>query len=99
EEKGLAQCSQDARADFMKVWLAIDGPEHILAWAADHDSTIQWEGRYSHQCDACRALYIDAKVRRVIQEHYLEEVPDVLLRLTAMERAGTSTYTNRTPSS
>lgn len=89
-DKGLKTCAEEARADFMKIWLAIEGPEHILAWAARHDPDIEWEGRYSHQCDACRALYNDSRVREVIQQHYVEKVPDVLLQFAAMERAATS---------
>jgi len=66
--------------DFMKIWLSVDGPERILAWAASKDPTIDWENKYAHRCHACLALHKDAKVCKVIREHYQERLGDVLLR-------------------
>ncbi|MBV8726524.1 MAG: radical SAM protein [Candidatus Eremiobacteraeota bacterium] len=71
---------RDAEQDFLKLWLAVEGPEKILAWSAEHDPTIEWENRFAHQCDACRFMYKDEKVQRVIEEHYQERLHDVLLR-------------------
>ena len=86
-EKGLRASYEEARTDFLKQWLAVEGPEHILAWAASHDPTIEWEGRYGHQCESCRAVYKDPKVAAVIRQHHREKLPDVLLQFTALERA------------
>ncbi len=66
--------------DFMKIWLYVEGPERILAWAAEKDPRIEWEGRYAHHCHACWALYADPLVRAAIRTHYLERVDDVLAR-------------------
>jgi hypothetical protein len=71
---------QEAGRDFIKIWLFVDGPERILAWAASKNQAIQWENRYSHHCHACLALFENAEVRRTILEHYRERVDDVLLR-------------------
>jgi hypothetical protein len=75
-----------AFGDFMKVWLSVDGPEHILAWAAARDPRIEWEHRYSHHCDACRALYHDPRVAAVIRDHHHEVVSDVLLRFAIINK-------------
>ncbi|MCP2163566.1 radical SAM protein [Goodfellowiella coeruleoviolacea] len=72
--------------DFMKMWLHVDGPERILAWAASTAPEIRWEGRYAHRCHACLVLFKDPVVRRVIREHYRERVEDVLIRFTAKLR-------------
>ncbi len=40
--------------DFLKIWIALDGPDHILAWAAEKDVNVSWEGRFAHHCDSCR---------------------------------------------
>jgi len=80
----LSEVTSQAGSDFMKIWLAVDGPERILAWAATKDESIEWENRYAHHCHACLALYSDEKVRDVIREHYMERVDDVLLRYSTM---------------
>ena len=69
-----------AGRDFLKIWLHVDGPERILAWAAGLDPRIDWEDRYAHHCHACLALFDDPLVRDVIQTHYTERVDDVLIR-------------------
>jgi hypothetical protein len=86
--KGVERCYEEARGDFVKVWLAVEGPEHILAWAAQYDSTIEWEGLYAHQCEACRAVYRSPKVASVIRAHYREKLPDVLLKFAAFDVSG-----------
>jgi organic radical activating enzyme len=75
----------DAR-DFMKIWLYVDGPERILAWAATVAPEIRWEDRYAHRCHTCLVLFKDPIVRRVIREHYRERVDDVLARFTTRLR-------------
>lgn len=75
----LAEADEAAQQDFLKRWIRVEGPERILAWAASHDSAIDWEGRYAHHCQACLRLYSDPRVRAVIREHYREKVTDVLV--------------------
>jgi MoaA/NifB/PqqE/SkfB family radical SAM enzyme len=72
--------------DFMKIWLHVDGPERILAWAAEKNPGIDWENRYAHHCHACLALFADPLVRDVIRSHYRERVDDVLARYVARLR-------------
>ena len=66
--------------DFLKIWIAVDGPERILAWASTIDESIEWENVMSHQCDACLRIYRDERIRRIIRDHYPSVVNDVLLR-------------------
>lgn len=73
--------------DFMKIWLYVEGPEKILAWAGSKDPTIKWEGKYAHHCHACLALYKDEKVRNVIRKYYNEKVEEVLIRYSLMIRS------------
>jgi hypothetical protein len=87
-EHTLSELYDRALADFLKIWIFVEGPEHILAWAAGKDPTIEWEYRYSHHCDVCRAMYHDPKVRRVISEHYMERLDDILLRFAVMNNYG-----------
>jgi hypothetical protein len=71
---------EQGASDFMKIWLWVEGPERILAWAASKDKRIDWEGRYAHHCHACLALFDDPLVRETIRTHYRERVDDVLMR-------------------
>jgi hypothetical protein len=66
--------------DFLKIWLFVEGPERILAWAASKDETIEWENLYAHNCDACRAMYRDDRVMTLIQEHYHEKFEEVTFK-------------------
>jgi hypothetical protein len=84
---GLTSIVEQAGADFLKLWLAVDGPERILAWAATKDPTIEWENKYAHHCHACVAIYRDPRVRSVIRTHYQERVDDVLMRYSLSVRA------------
>lgn len=59
-------------SQLLPVWLMVDGPKRILRWAAGRDSTIQWEGRYAHNCDACRQVFEDRRVRSLIAENEAE---------------------------
>jgi organic radical activating enzyme len=74
----LADAEQAAADDFLKHWIRVEGPEHILAWASTHNAAIEWENMYAHRCQACLRLYKDPQVRQVIREHYHEKVSDVL---------------------
>lgn len=71
---------ENAGKDFMKIWLFVDGPEKILAWAGSRNPTIDWENLYSHKCHVCWALFDRPEVRKTIQLYYKERVDDVLLR-------------------
>lgn len=98
-EEGLEKCYETGRNDFLKMWLAIEGPEHILAWASENDPTIEWENLYGHQCDACRAVYQNPKVATVIKEHYREKLPDVLLQFVALDKAESVRTIEKEPAS
>lgn len=78
--RSLAAALEEGAEDFMKIWLSLDGPDRILAWAASKDNRIEWENRYAHHCHSCLALFKDRLVRDVIREHYRERVEDVLAR-------------------
>ena len=64
----IAQADDRARQDPLKQRIHEEGPERILAWAADRDPRIQWEDMYAHRCQACIRLYKDPMVRKVIAE-------------------------------
>lgn len=80
DHRAMQEMYDDALQDFMKIWIAVDGPERILAWAASRDATIEWQDRFAHKCHACQFMYQDPKVKNVIREHYQDVATDVLMR-------------------
>lgn len=86
EDDDLHDLMVHASNDFMKIWLFVDGPEKILAWAATKDPSIDWEDRYAHHCQACLRLFGDKKVKTVLRNHYQERVTDVLMRYSVLLR-------------
>jgi MoaA/NifB/PqqE/SkfB family radical SAM enzyme len=86
QDETLADLLSEAGRDFIKIWLFVDGPERILAWAASKNADIAWEGRYAHHCHACLALFDDPVVRGTIAAHCRERVDDVLMRYSVMLR-------------
>lgn len=73
----LAEADRRAKRDFLLRWIHAEGPERILAWAATHDHSIEWEHRYAHQCQACVRLFGDPNVRAVIAAHGEEKFAEV----------------------
>ena len=78
---------EKAATDFMNIWLSVEGPEKILAWAAGKDPAIEWENRYAHHCHACLKVFSDDRVRSVIKAHYREKVDEVLLKYNLLTRS------------
>jgi hypothetical protein len=74
----LQSANEKIGNDFLKRWIKIEGPEKILAWAAEKDPSIQWENQYAHRCQACKRMYTDERVRRVIREFHEEKILDVI---------------------
>lgn len=76
----MANLIDQSAYDFLKIWLFVEGPERILAWAASKNEQIDWENRYAHNCDACRRIYRDPVVAQTIAEHFEERYDDVLAK-------------------
>lgn len=76
----LEQQIEEATKDFIKIWIYVDGPEKILAWAASKNPEIEWENRYAHHCHVCLRLFKDSLVQDTILKHYRERIEDVLWR-------------------
>ncbi len=76
----LSDCIKSAFNDFLKIWLYTEGPEKILAWAANKDPSIKWENLYAHTCHSCLAIYHNNKVKRIIRKYHKEKIADVLFR-------------------
>jgi hypothetical protein len=74
----LRRAIDEAEEDFLKLWLHYHGPERIVAWAAEYNPEIKWEGLYAHRCQSCQRMYHDDAIRAVIRDHWEEMITDVL---------------------
>jgi hypothetical protein len=86
-DRSMASLVDSMSDDLMKLWVALDGPDHILAWASSIDPDINWEKRFAHHCDSCRFMYSDPRVANVIASHWTEVADDILLRFSALGMA------------
>jgi len=86
-EESLSTVFRRHMHDFLKIWLFVEGPEKMLAWAAGWDSSIEWENKYAHNCDVCRVLYSDPRFMSVLTQHGAEKMNDVMA-LFALYSAG-----------
>jgi len=74
----LHQAISAAEEDFLKLWIHYQGPAKVVAWAAQYNPAIRWEGMYAHQCQMCQRLYHDDAIRAVIASHWQEMIAEVL---------------------
>ena len=84
KNNSMADLVNKSLSDFMNIWLFVEGPERILAWAAEKRPEIEWENRYAHNCDACRALFGDKVVLEAIADHWEEKYDELLLKFSLM---------------
>ena len=75
----LESAIEKAEDDYLKLWIRYKGPERILAWAAEKNPEIAWEGQYAHRCQACMRVYQDPRVAAVLREHYRETLSEVTM--------------------
>lgn len=68
--------------DFIKIWIFVDGPRHIVEQAQKWDSRIK-VGKLLHKCLYCAVLFNNPLVAKTIQENYQKVYADVLKRYQA----------------
>jgi len=90
KKKSMMNMINESFEDFLKIWIYVDGPEKILQWAANKDSSILWENKYAHICHACRELYNNKKVREIIKKHYEEKLVDIYTRFWLLTKYNTN---------
>lgn len=80
----LGESMSEEIRDLLKLWIAIDGPEYIMAWAASKDNSITWENRYAHACEVCYWLFNNDNIRNVIMDNSEEIISKVMYRLATL---------------
>jgi hypothetical protein len=64
--------------DFIKIWIAVDGPQEIIKKIMPE--ALQEQTECVHNCQACALLFRDDRLRQRLRQEYPKHVSDVLLR-------------------
>lgn len=63
--------------DFLKIWIAVEGPEGILKAASKYDPRIRIKDNYVHPCQSCMLLYKRKEYRPAILKACEEHMPRI----------------------
>lgn len=55
--------------DFVKIWVHLHGPDAVIRYAQKFDPSIPSPKDAAHICDACRFMYKDKRIKKVIMEN------------------------------
>jgi hypothetical protein len=70
---------RSALADFLKIWLRVEGPESILSFAASKQG-LPCPTTSAHMCQTCVRVHRDPGVRTALLKHWQEKKTEVLFR-------------------
>lgn len=73
-------------ADFMKLWLRVEGPHAILDFARSRDPLLLLPDSLPHICQACAVVHRHPGVRRAVERSWREKRAEVLLRFHLQRR-------------
>lgn len=76
---GIARLYYAQFADFLKIWIHLDGPYTIMTRLFGEEVKKDLHG-VDHICQACVILHQHPEVRRSLRDRYREFVPDVMNR-------------------
>jgi hypothetical protein len=79
-DRTLRQGLDDAAPDLLKMWIHVEGPEAILAFARDRDPEVELPDRSAHICHTCQFLHRNHRVLEVLARHRREVEERVLER-------------------
>lgn len=83
----LENSIRESEADMLLLLIHYIGPEKILAWAQNYDSSIEWEDMYAHRCQACKRIYSDGDIAAVLKENISDLEPELISSIAIDEFA------------
>ncbi|MBX7157446.1 MAG: radical SAM protein [Verrucomicrobiae bacterium] len=67
-KKSIKEIIQSQNDDFIKIWIHVEGPDAVIDYARQFDSTIPKQHEKAHVCDKCRAMYHDKRVIEIVKK-------------------------------
>ncbi len=67
--RSMKEIMASAPADFIKIWIHVQGPLAVIKYANSIDPSIRVPNESVHICEHCRSMYRDPNVLRVVWEN------------------------------
>ena len=64
--------------DFVKIWVHLHGPDAVIRYAQKFDSSIPFPANAAHICDACRFMYQDKRIKKIVMENPPPNVQEIM---------------------
>lgn len=64
--------------DFVKIWVHLHGPDAVIRYAQKFDPTIPFPKHAAHICDACRFMYHDKRIKKIVMENPPPNVREIM---------------------
>lgn len=85
----ISEVMRRSESDIMKLAIHYIGPYELLRMASVSDSTIEWENKYAHICQACARIYHDKKVQRALKAK-LDQIKEKIADKRRLDKVITS---------
>ena len=64
--------------DFVKIWVHLHGPDAVIKYAQKFDPSIPFPKNAAHICDACRFMYHDKRIKKIVMENPPPNIKDIM---------------------
>ncbi len=64
--------------DFVKIWVHLHGPDAVIRYAQRFDPSIPFPENAAHICDACRFMYHDKRIKKIVMENPPPNVQEIM---------------------
>jgi hypothetical protein len=64
--------------DFVKIWVHLHGPDAVIRYAQKFDPSIPFPENAAHICDACRFMYHDKRIKKIVMENPPPNVKEIM---------------------
>jgi hypothetical protein len=76
----LASIAARADKDLLRLWLRLEGPDSIVAFLQDRDSSLQYPWNNAHPCQTCRNIFHSDDIRAALQKYAREKETELMFR-------------------
>jgi organic radical activating enzyme len=64
--------------DFIKIWVHLHGPDAVIRYAQRFDPSIPFPKDAAHICDACRFMYHDKRIKKIVMDNPPPNVTEIM---------------------